>query len=306
MIRNKTLVVLAGALLLLSASAVQAREISLVDQQTKDKEKRVTIAIECGSQGIVDADWTMEFDIFGPDGKKINSSPITVSVPTGTGSGAAAQRMALGINMVAGSGTASSGETAHKKYGGTTGNLKAEDVTLKDGYEVKNVTTKKEGKEDCDHLKVIQWERCVDKGKSFASQKAVVPGGVGSVTIGVVPITPSPLFNGPITEARIRLVDVNTAVVGLEFSILGTDSSGNPFTATVDAPLDGTLPLSTLVGYVGLWAEAVGFTATYPANDTVKVDFKGSGITIDEWSFTAYVVDDANTLQGSSVTYTAN
>ena len=92
--RPSVLLVLLAALCLCFASTVSAVAQDTQDPEEPKKEKRVTIGVECGSQGVVDADWSISFDVY-KDGQKLNTKgPIEISVPTGTGSGPAAQRMA--------------------------------------------------------------------------------------------------------------------------------------------------------------------------------------------------------------------
>ena len=57
----------------------------------------MTVAAECGSQGILDVDWELSFNVY-KDGAKVNTEPIVISCPDGTGAHSAAARVAMAIN----------------------------------------------------------------------------------------------------------------------------------------------------------------------------------------------------------------
>lgn len=290
------------AVLLLCLAGTSA---AYAQDEEKKKKKKVTIVVECGSQGVVDTDWTLEFDLY-KDGKKVNKKPLKVTIANGTGSGPAAQRMAVAINMSAGETAATAGETTHPDHTppkSSSGKLKAEDLTMEDGYEVKNIKKKKKGSSK-GHVKVKKWE-CEVKEKK--DDKEPDSGGkalaVGPAVTALLPL-PSP---GPaIPDARFELLEANTPFLGVAISITGTDPSGAVIDVSIDVPLDTSIGLSAIVGLIGSWANAVGFTTTYPTNTSVVLDFAGSPITVDFWSFTVYPYDWGSSLGEESVAFNAD
>ena len=261
---------------------------------------RTTIAVECGAQCVIDADWTITFNICDSEGKNLNSEPIVVTVPTGTGSGAAAQRMAVAINMAAGSNIACGAETKHPKHQGASGHAKTEDVVVADGYKIKQIVTKRKGKKASGHLNVESWVYKPKKDKRGESA-ALKPAAATDRDLLILPPA-----GGGITDGWVWLDDSNAAVAAFTVYLSGTGPDGLPFVVQTQQDVDGLMPLEALAGLIGDWFNSSGLTASYPTPTSIFIDFAGSGFDVEIWSFSYYLVEGLAEDIESSVGYTAH
>lgn len=257
--RFKACIFLLGVLPFLAAAPARAQET------------RITIGIECGAQGIVDDDWTMEFDLYNGD-TKVNTDPIVISVKDGTGAAAVAERLAIVINLHADPKTpASTVDTTHQRYNGEGSRVKARDVILKEGFKIKNVRTTKKtpDNEKKGHFKVFEGKTQLNnKAKAKAAEDA---------------------SDEPLTLV-IDLHDYVTPALGIDLLFGGTDAAGTAYVHDLAAVFPGRATPAEVTAAIGAWAsEALGIVADYPSPTSVRLFFEASGITPDWWSFTAYV-----------------
>jgi hypothetical protein len=274
MMRNRLFVSLLafGAIAWLGAPPLHAQ-----NQQT-----RITVAVECGAQGVVDQDWTIEFDLCDAAGNKVNTKgPIKVSVPDGTGSRSAAERMKTAINAVA-PGAATREETTHKKYGGETGELKAEDLVLHGGHTIKNVITRKEGKKKHGHLKVYNGKKRINNqlignvARESGLDEAHIPG---------------------MSSAVIMVGRSNVAFYGVEVLITVLNPDGTTTEMDYETTFPGTDTPTEVTTAIGDWAQSQGIPVDYPTSSSVRLLFPLSGLDVDTWSFTLYPAEpDDDTL----------
>ncbi len=273
MMKNRIFVSLlaSGVLAWLGAAPLKAQT-----QQT-----RITIAVECGAQGVVDQDWTIEFDLCDAAGNKVNTKgPIKVSVPDGTGSRSAAERMKTAINMLAEE-AACREETTHKKYGGDTGKLKAEDLVLKGGHTIKNVVTKKEGKKRHGHLKVYNGKKRIN---NQLTGNLARESGLDEARIAGLP------------SAVIMVGRSNVAWYGVEVLLTVLNPDGTTTELDYVTTFPGTDTPTQVTTAIGLWAQSQGIPVDYPTASSVRLLFPLSGLDVETWSFTLYPAepDDDN------------
>ncbi len=241
--------------------------------QAQAQQTRITVAVECGAQGVVDQDWTIEFDVCDANGKKLNTKgPVKVSVPDGTGSRSAAARMKTAINGLA-PGTATTEETKNKKYQGESGELKAEDLVLANGVTIKNVITKKEGKKRHGHLKVYNGKTRINNQltANLARESGLDEARVASLGSAVIMVNPSDVaFYGVEVQIQVLNADGTTTDIDLDTTFPGTDTPTQVTTA------------------IGAWAQSQGIPVDYPNASSVRLLFPVSGLDVDSWSFTFY------------------
>lgn len=283
---------LSGVLLALGSAPLAAQA----------KETRITIAVECGAQGVVDDDWTIEFDLCDPQGNKVNTTPIKISVPDGTGSRAAADRMATAVNIHAGANVASRQETTHQSYGGDTGKLKAEDVVLTGGYMIKNVKTFKEGKPRCGHLKVYQGKKRINN-KRIAAMAA--DGRLRGERVASSVVIPG----DPLESIFIDLVGYSTPLLGIHLLFGGVTPDGFTAQHEFDQVFDGASTPTEVTTAIGTWAQSLGHIVEYPTATSVRLTFDAAILSPDWWHFTAYIATDPSDPddgQVREVTFTAH
>ena len=122
--------------------------------------KRVTVWIKCSTQGVIDTDWRIQFDVYDADGNRLGST-LTVTLPTGTNSAAAADRMAIATSLRTGDPAAAWREEVQTSGSGgkkVTANT-AEDVVVSCNYTLRNIQTykkkKNRWKRSHGHLQVV-------------------------------------------------------------------------------------------------------------------------------------------------------
>jgi len=256
--------------------------------EAQAQETRITIAVECGAQGVVDQDWTIEFDLYDAQGKKVNTDPIKVSVPDGTGSAAAADRMAIACDLHAGADAADRQETTHQKYGGDTGKLKAEDVVLKNGYTIKNLKTKKEGKVDCDHLKVFQGKKQLNKRTAKTADHAAA--------LDLLP---------PAEPLTLELTGYSVQSLGIDLLFGGTSSDGTTYLYEYSQVFDGASMPAEVTAAIAEWAESQGIPVEYPSPSSIRLLFDSSSLQPDWWHFSAYIANGGIDGMTEEVTFNA-
>lgn len=245
------------------------------------QQTRITVAVECGAQGVVDQDWTIEFDVCDAVGNKLNTKgPVKVSVPDGTGSRSAAERMKTAINALA-PGSASREETTHQSYGGETGHLKAEDLVLNNGVTIKNVVTKKEGKKKHGHLKIYNGKKRINNQLTgnLARESGLDESGIPGLPSAVIMVGPS-----------------DVALYGVELWITVQNPDGTTTEMSYVTTFPGTDTPTQVTTAIGVWAQSQGIAVDYPTSSSVRLLFPLSGLEVDSWNFTLYPAepDDDN------------
>jgi hypothetical protein len=288
MIRKATILFALVAILVASAPRPAAAQAAT--------ETVITIAVECGAQGVVDDDWTLEFDLCDPMGKMVNTKgKIVVSVRDGTGSRAAADRAAIAINQATGKDVAMRRETNHQKYGGDSGHKKAEDLVLKEGYTIKNVITKKLGVKKDDHLQIYLGKTQLNPGGGQSPSRA-------RRGTRVDPDVESLAASEPMT---IEIGAFDVEALALELFVDGFNPDGTPYLLTMSQILDGDVSATEVTTAIGLWAQSQGIPVEYPTANSVTLRFDLTALHPINPNFAAYLTyTDVEGVPGKYVTFT--